>query len=567
MSKIQIFELFGSILLKDQGVESKLNSIDKKAGGTAKSMGLSFGSIAGAALKLGAILGAGMGIKDMIDKAAAGEKKMAQMDAVLKSTKGAAGMTKDELLKLADAQGKLTTFSKGANMETENLLLTFTSIGKKVFPDALKTVNNMSQALGQDTKSSAIQLGKALQDPIKGITALSRVGVNFTAQQKEAIKHMVKLGDVAGAQKLILKELETEFGGSAEAAGKTFSGQMEIAKNQVSGMGAAIGSALLPTLTSMITTINTNMPAIKQAIMDVINYVIPKFQEWGKLIGDIATNLLPSFGKATDDTKTKATDLAKNGMNFVTDALKWLKDNIGTVKDGVIALTAVWLLEKAAVLVLNIAQGARNIALVAGKIATTALSIATGIQTFATKAYTIATSESTIATKAGQIAMLAFNLVMSLNPIVLVIAGLVLLGAAIYEVVKHWQEIVTWITKAWSWLTTWNGTKAQDKNATVNTNYTQTGQGALPHNAAGTDNWRGGLTHINELGGEIVDLPKGSRVIPHDVSMAMAKNSGGNTNTIHVAQMVVREEADIQKISQELFRLQQNRNRSMGVTN
>lgn len=79
---MQIFELFGSILLKDGDVEDKLDKIDKKAGLTDKSMGISFKSIAGEALKLGAVLCAGMGIKDMIYKAADSEKKMAEMNVV-----------------------------------------------------------------------------------------------------------------------------------------------------------------------------------------------------------------------------------------------------------------------------------------------------------------------------------------------------------------------------------------------------------------------------------------------------------------------------------------------------
>ena len=48
-------------------------------------------------------------------------------------------------------------------------------------------------------------VGKALNDPLKGLTALSRIGVQFTAQQQEQIKAMVEVGDVAGAQKIILR--------------------------------------------------------------------------------------------------------------------------------------------------------------------------------------------------------------------------------------------------------------------------------------------------------------------------------------------------------------------------
>ncbi|MES2155937.1 MAG: hypothetical protein V4510_12455, partial [bacterium] len=69
-----------------------------------------------------------------------------------------------------------------------------------------------------------IKVGKALNDPTKGLTALSRVGILFTDQQKKQIKALQKSGDLLGAQKIILKELGTEFGGSFAAKGKTATG-------------------------------------------------------------------------------------------------------------------------------------------------------------------------------------------------------------------------------------------------------------------------------------------------------------------------------------------------------
>ena len=108
----------------------------------------------------------------------------------------------------------------------ENMLLTFTNVrnevgkGNDIFNQATSTVLDMSVALGQDTKSSAIQLGKALNDPVKGVTALQRVGVTFTAQQKDQIKTLVDSGNTLDAQKIILRELDKEFGGSAAEQGR-----------------------------------------------------------------------------------------------------------------------------------------------------------------------------------------------------------------------------------------------------------------------------------------------------------------------------------------------------------
>jgi phage-related minor tail protein len=65
-------------------------------------------------------------------------------------------------------------------------------------------MTDMSVALGTDASGSAIQLGKALNDPIKGVAALQKVGVSFTESQKEQIKTLVETGDTLGAQKIIL---------------------------------------------------------------------------------------------------------------------------------------------------------------------------------------------------------------------------------------------------------------------------------------------------------------------------------------------------------------------------
>lgn len=105
------------------------------------------------------------------------EDGIAQTNAVLKSTKGVAGVTAKAVDDLASSLQSVTKFSDEEVRSAENLLLTFTKIGKDIFPEVTKTVLDMSTALGQDLKSSSVQLGKALQDPVLGITALRRVGV------------------------------------------------------------------------------------------------------------------------------------------------------------------------------------------------------------------------------------------------------------------------------------------------------------------------------------------------------------------------------------------------------
>lgn len=80
----------------------------------------------------------------------------------------------------------------------------------------------------------------------------------------------------------------------------------------------------------------------------------------------------------------------------------------------------------------------------------------------------------------------------------------------------------------------------------------------IPTLAKGTDYWQGGIVQISEKGGEIVDLPSGSRVYPHDKSVQMARQDGRKNYSIAIAKLadsiVVREEADIDKIAEVIVK-------------
>lgn len=80
----------------------------------------------------------------------------------------------------------------------------------------------------------------------------------------------------------------------------------------------------------------------------------------------------------------------------------------------------------------------------------------------------------------------------------------------------------------------------------------------IPTLAKGTDNWQGGIVQISEKGGEIVDLPSGSRVYPHDKSVQMARQEAKKNFIVKIAKLadsiVVREESDIDKIAEAIVR-------------
>lgn len=188
------------------------------------------------------------GLTYAVNQAMETERVMRATEQVIRSTGGAAGLTADEIANFAGEMSALTGIDDEAIQSAENVLLTFTSIGRDVFPQATQAALDMSAALGTDLQGAVTMIGKALQDPVQGVSALARVGVNFSDSAKETIKRMVEMNDVAGAQTFILKELNTEFGGMAEALGSTVEGKINKAKNALDNFAASIGEKLLPVL-------------------------------------------------------------------------------------------------------------------------------------------------------------------------------------------------------------------------------------------------------------------------------------------------------------------------------
>jgi hypothetical protein len=214
-------------------------------------------------------------IKESIKQFTAQEDAEAKLNAVLKSTGGAAGFTAKELTDMASQLQEVTTFGDETTISAQTLMLTFTNIGKKVFPDAIEAAMDMSTVLGQDLQQSTMQLGIALNNPIEGMTRLRRVGVAFTGEQVNMVTQLQRSGDIMGAQKIILKELNTEFGGAARAAGQTLGGQLKMLQNRIGEVFEGIGKDLAPALKILI-----NQFMRSSATGDVFSGIIKKITNY-----------------------------------------------------------------------------------------------------------------------------------------------------------------------------------------------------------------------------------------------------------------------------------------------
>lgn len=160
----------------------------------------------------------------------------------------------NRLVDLANEQARLTGVNQNTIKESQALLLTFKDIASSAdevggaFDRATQLTLDMASAGFGSVTDNAKQLGKALNDPIAGLTALRRSGIQFTEAQQDQIRTLVESGQTLEAQNLILKEIENQVGGTAEATANS-TDKMKVAFSQAS---ESIGMALLPAVEALL---------------------------------------------------------------------------------------------------------------------------------------------------------------------------------------------------------------------------------------------------------------------------------------------------------------------------
>lgn len=171
------------------------------------------------------------------------EKKL---EAVLKATGNAAGLSAKELKKYASQLQDVTLYGDEATIAAMGMMASFKSIKGDIFKEAIKAAQDMSTVMNTDLKQSVLQLGKALESPEIGMSALRETGVSFTQEQIAGVKKLIAEGKKQEAQMIILKELQGEFGGAAKAAANDAYGAMTQLSNAWGDFKEAIGQAITP---------------------------------------------------------------------------------------------------------------------------------------------------------------------------------------------------------------------------------------------------------------------------------------------------------------------------------
>ena len=204
--------------------------------------------------------------KELVEAHNIQERAEAKLAAVLKSTgRDIIPGLIDSYTEYASTMQNITGVSDAVILDTQAMMATFTKISEDVMPAAMDALLNVSAVMGQDLRSTAIQLGKALNDPILGLTALRRIGIQLSTQQEESVKSFVAINDIASAQAVILGELQTQFGGAAEAMGKTMAGQAEILSQKIGDLKEQLGAL-----------VKTNMPAF----IELTDTIVTSLSAW-----------------------------------------------------------------------------------------------------------------------------------------------------------------------------------------------------------------------------------------------------------------------------------------------
>ena len=433
-------------------------------------------SIGGVVAGLGAVAGIKV-FAGFIADAQASAKVAALTASTIKATGGAAKVTADQVGQLATALSNKTGKDDEAIQSGQNMLLTFKGIrneaGKNndIFNQASTVLTDMVAAMNggvvseENMRKGGIQLGKALNDPIKGISALARVGVTFTDQQKKQIAAMVKAGDVAGAQKIILAELKSEFGGAA-AATSSFSDKLKVS---LGNLGETIGGFLLPVVNKFASLVSgTVVPGLQAmfaafqsgdvtsdgfvGVMERIGVaarkafdyfktaVLPRLKEFAGFLRAEVLPRLREFGTfLLTQVVPRVVELGRNIANLLLPILKGLGSFILTYVLPALQAIGTFIVSYVIPAITTVVGWLATFVgwLIKNKDILLAIGITIGI--FA--AVILASLVPAFITWAASAAAAAAATFLAIAPIVLVVAAIAALVYGIIQLVKHWDTI------------------------------------------------------------------------------------------------------------------------------
>jgi hypothetical protein len=294
---VEILGEFKKLTAATQGAQTSLQKLQDGVGGIARGIGRTVGALA-VTLGFTSIV---QGFKDSVQAAEEAQVANDRIDAIAESMNEFGNRTAQVTKRIKDF-AEANALSVGVDDEvikaTQAKLLTFRELAKTAdtmggsFDRATIAALDMAAAGFGEATSNATQLGKALNNPITGITALNRAGIQFTEDQKALIASLVESGNVLKAQDIILTEIEAQVGGTS-AATVTASERMAIAFGEVQ---ESIGTVLMPAMVGLSDWLVETVPKIQAFFAELMDPTTEVGESWENL-GLVFASTTDQFNK------------------------------------------------------------------------------------------------------------------------------------------------------------------------------------------------------------------------------------------------------------------------------
>jgi hypothetical protein len=306
-----------NLVLKSVFDDKGIRLAQKEFGKVGKTAGAAF-AVVGAAMLAAGTAAARFGIDAAkgAEEAAVAQRRLDQIAKSMNLFGSQTARVSKRLGEFAEANELVVGVDADVIKATQAKLLTFkelaktaTTVGGAMDRATMAAIDLAAAGFGS-AETNAVQLGKALQDPVKGITALGRAGVTFTAQEKEKIKVLVESGKILDAQNIILESIEQQVGGTAEATASAFT-RIELASNQLKD---SIGEALLPVVEDFADEFALLVPELSKAFG-------PAAKEVATIISDSLLPAIQAFGEylKTPEGIQAVKDFANEFVNIFTE--------------------------------------------------------------------------------------------------------------------------------------------------------------------------------------------------------------------------------------------------------
>jgi hypothetical protein len=312
----------------------RLSDFGREGDGAAARIKNSFSSLSG--VVTAALSGASIGsaFRSFIQNTIDAQNEQAQLAAVLQSTGNAAGYSQQKLNEMAEAMAKASTFDSGEINVAQTRLLSYTGVVGESFPRAMQNAIDMATRMGMSVSQAAETVGRALDIPSQGLTALTKQGFRFTEAQKDLVKQLEETGKTAEAQAIIMGAMESSYAGAAAAAQNTLCGAIKNLQNAIqdtlTGDDQSV-NGLTESINDLANEMNSpemkaGFGAIMAGLANVASYAVSAFSKlttFGKVLGEVIAGKIQGSDSPSGHLREEADALEREAKRLSSNPLSF----------------------------------------------------------------------------------------------------------------------------------------------------------------------------------------------------------------------------------------------------